>query len=214
MIPALTTPARTETLEQQRAAFWQTKTGNRETEDGLLWAAHTRWSLDAGNLGKSLNAFFIFWTEERSESPGSLFNAFDRERARRSGYAGDLTELALWGRALRKGLTPERIAYTEAAGWRAFLRSWLNLSDSETHPVDDAEHAELPDALIGAGLTPLEIKQARMKALETALSVQKAEEKASLTTEQASARALLSGRAPTAPAGIRRRIRCSCKPRR
>lgn len=199
-------PRPTLTLEQRRDAYWESKSRNRRSEDGLLFDGWLHFQTDPATRGQSLLAYLTVMTDGYDASPGSLYNAIDRERARRSGYAGNLTELALWGRALREGWNRERIARTEAAGLRAFLKAWLNHPHDAPHGVDDTPDAEVPDAevpdaLLGAGLTPEEVRKARIEALEAALRVQGREAKASLTTERTKARELLARLDPQAPKG-------------
>ena len=189
------------TLEQRRDAYWESKSRNRRSEDGLLFDGWLHFQTDPATRGQSLLTYLTVMTDGYDASPGSLYNAIDRERARRSGYAGNLTELALWGRAMREGWNGERIARTEATGLRAFLKLWLGLQITDAHAVDDAPDAEVPDALLGAGLTPEEVRKARVEALEAALRVQGREAKASLTTERGKARELLARLDPQAPKG-------------
>ncbi len=196
-LPALT--IQLPTAAARREAWWATKHANRAEEDATLWAEMVAWQTDPDHLGKPISHFTAFWCEGTTEAPASLLNALDRHRARTAGYTGSLTDLAQYGRALRKGWTPERIRETEAAGLRIFLRAWLTLTESDPHPVDDADPADVPGILTGAGLSSAEVRKVRFEALEAALRVQRKEETATLTQAQEGARALLARIDPFAP---------------
>ena len=202
----LEAPAPVSAIDQIRAAYWQARDASSATEDALLLAGWKAYRQLPHPRPPTLWEYLGLMVEGRTEKAGSLYNAVYRQTARDEGYAGNLSELATWGKALnRDGWTPQRIAATEASGFRAYLRAWSETPEGQPHPVDTTPDEELPYALIGSGLTPLEIRRVRVEALEAAMRVHKREEKSSLTEEQEKARALLGRAAPLAPQGQQER---------
>lgn len=187
-------------------AFWLVKEQGDEEAGRLLLEGFKAYKIEQGNPEAYLMPYLEVVCADRLDQPGSLYNTYDRELARNYGYTGNLTELQTWGRALRggkfhKAMTPAQIAQKERDWLVKFGRQWLNVPDGEAHPLDSISESEITEALLGIGLSELEVRKARLSALEAELRVQKREAQEPLSADKERSYELLRARAPNAPRG-------------
>ncbi|WP_161884435.1 hypothetical protein [Deinococcus alpinitundrae] len=160
------------TLQDRRAAFWQTRETGRHAEAVAIWSAYLAWQLAPGNLNRPPSVYLNWLVEGQEDAPGvgSLYDAFDRGRALQLGYSGNLTRLAQIGSALRRGLTRSDVDSLTPTQLNERLRN-LILSESESKktvltPALERSRALLRDADPDAPTHPVEADALNLAVLE------------------------------------------------
>lgn len=203
-LPALTIRHTAATIEDARAAWWQSKAQGDTHQGAGLRDLYARWQADTpdGTLWK----FLLFMVEEEGTSAGNLYNTWDRQHARDHGLTGNLTELQFMGRLMRPphGWTAAQVREALRDGLTRAYRLSLGLADDQPDEVDAlSSESEVTAHLTAQGWTAREVRHARLRTLKTRLGIEREEVDAPLTQATATTRALLTRTDPTAPTAPR-----------